>query len=95
MVSCSVRLAVAVRYPAGVARFTEVRADHLKPRPDRFDPSAPGYAASMRAHDAAVRAGQGGYLDPSSGLFVMTASGLAERGYCCDNGCRHCPFGDA
>ncbi len=49
----------------------------------------------MRAHDAAVRAGQGGYLDPSSGLFVMTASGLAERGYCCDNGCRHCPFGEA
>lgn len=44
------------------------------------------------AHDAAVAAGEGGYLDPDSGLFVLTAAYLRERGYCCGNGCRHCPY---
>ncbi|HTL09484.1 MAG TPA: DUF5522 domain-containing protein [Chitinophagaceae bacterium] len=26
------------------------------------------------------------------GYTVLTASYLLERGYCCGNGCRHCPF---
>ena len=26
------------------------------------------------------------------GAFVFTASYLKRRGYCCDNGCRHCPY---
>ena len=32
-----------------------------------------------------------------NGLMVLTAKYLAERGYCCGNGCRHCPYdaGDA
>jgi hypothetical protein len=45
------------------------------------------------AHDAAVAAGEAGYLDPASGLFVLTSAYLAERGACCEQGCRHCPFG--
>jgi hypothetical protein len=45
-----------------------------------------------RAHDAAVAAGEPGYLDPESGLFVLTAAYLRERGECCGNGCRHCPY---
>ena len=44
------------------------------------------------AHDRAVKRGEQGYLDPRTGLFVMTALGLAHRGHCCDNGCRHCPY---
>jgi hypothetical protein len=32
------------------------------------------------------------YLDPDTGLTVFTAAFLAERGYCCESGCRHCPF---
>ena len=24
---------------------------------------------------------------------VFTARYLARRGYCCENGCRHCPYG--
>lgn len=47
---------------------------------------------AMAAHDRAVAAGEPGYLDPDTGLFVMTASYLAERGHCCDSGCRHCPY---
>jgi len=37
-------------------------------------------------------AGEPGYLDPDTGLFVFTAATLAERGTCCDTGCRHCPY---
>jgi hypothetical protein len=27
------------------------------------------------------------------GLMVLTARFLLKRGYCCENGCRHCPYG--
>ena len=26
------------------------------------------------------------------GLMVLTEKYLRGRGYCCDNGCRHCPY---
>jgi hypothetical protein len=53
------------------------------------------YAARVtadEAHDAAEAAGEPGYVDPASGLFVMTARYLHERGQCCGSGCRHCPY---
>lgn len=53
---------------------------------------APIGEAAQRAHDLAVAKGQSGYLDPASGLFVMTASALAARERCCGSGCRHCPY---
>jgi hypothetical protein len=28
------------------------------------------------------------------GLMVLTAHFLLKRGYCCDSGCRHCPYGE-
>jgi hypothetical protein len=28
-----------------------------------------------------------------NGLFVFTAAFLLKRGYCCESGCRHCPYG--
>jgi hypothetical protein len=43
-------------------------------------------------HDAAVEAGEPGYIDPETGLFVLTAAYLAARGECCGSGCRHCPY---
>ncbi|MEZ4883416.1 MAG: DUF5522 domain-containing protein [Chitinophagales bacterium] len=27
------------------------------------------------------------------GLMVLTEKYLLERGYCCKNGCKHCPYG--
>jgi hypothetical protein len=27
-----------------------------------------------------------------NGLMVLTAIFLKKRGYCCNNGCRHCPY---
>ena len=29
------------------------------------------------------------------GLMVLTADFLRKRGYCCGNGCRHCPYSEA
>lgn len=44
------------------------------------------------AHDAAERRGKTGYIDPYTGLLVLTGAYLAERGHCCGAGCRHCPY---
>lgn len=27
-----------------------------------------------------------------NGKYVFTVTFLLKRGYCCDNGCRHCPY---
>lgn len=31
------------------------------------------------------------YID-ENGFLVMTESFLKRRGFCCSNGCRHCPY---
>ncbi len=57
-------------------------------------PHAEEYPAKIHdAHRAAVASGEDGYFDPHTGLFVLTERYLAERGACCDSGCRHCPYG--
>ena len=28
-----------------------------------------------------------------NGFYVFTEHYLRERGYCCENACRHCPYG--
>jgi Family of unknown function (DUF5522) len=67
--------------------------DELRiPHPTRLPPSTPGYDAIIAAHENAMVKGEPGYLDPVTGLFVMTAAYLWERGECCDSGCRHCPY---
>lgn len=33
------------------------------------------------------------YYFDERGLMVLTSAFLARRGYCCGNGCRHCPYG--
>lgn len=32
------------------------------------------------------------YLSPE-GYVIFTEKYLLKRGYCCQNGCRHCPYG--
>jgi len=63
-----------------------------EPHPSRLAPDDPWREAILVAHAAAMRAGAPGYLDPATGLFVLTAAELAARGTCCDQGCRHCPY---
>jgi hypothetical protein len=33
------------------------------------------------------------YYFNEDGLMVFTAKYHLKRGYCCQNGCRHCPYG--
>lgn len=63
-----------------------------EPHPDRLPPSHPRRAEVLAAHASALERGDAGYLDPDSGLFVLTAGFLAARGTCCSKGCRHCPY---
>ncbi|MGD8317028.1 MAG: DUF5522 domain-containing protein [Myxococcales bacterium] len=46
----------------------------------------------LEAHRQAMERGDQGYLDPDTGLFVMTEATLRARGKCCGSGCRHCPY---
>jgi hypothetical protein len=62
------------------------------PHHDRLPPDHPLYGEILRRHEAALAAGEAGYTDPQSELFVLTAAFLADRGTCCDKGCRHCPY---
>jgi hypothetical protein len=63
-----------------------------EPHPDRLSHDDPDYEAIVRAHSAALQSGADTYVDPSTGLTVLTAGYLARRGFCCDSGCRHCPY---
>jgi hypothetical protein len=47
---------------------------------------------SAAAHTMANEAGDDGYFDPDTGLFVMTQGFLERRGNCCSRKCRHCPY---
>ncbi|MFF0719676.1 DUF5522 domain-containing protein [Verrucosispora sp. NA02020] len=63
-----------------------------EPHPSRLSLGHPGREQIIAAHDAALAAGDAGYLDPDTGLFVLSAGFLARRGTCCGRGCRHCPY---
>ena len=63
-----------------------------EPHPSRLAPDHPHRREILEAHAAAFAAGEAGYLDPQTGLFVLTAGFLANRGTCCGRGCRHCPY---
>jgi hypothetical protein len=65
-----------------------------EPHPSRLDPAHPRRSEILAAHAAALAAGSAGYADPDTGLFVLTAGFLADRGTCCGRGCRHCPYVD-
>lgn len=46
------------------------------------------------AHRKACARGQKTYVDPETQGEVFTRAYLVERGYCCNQGCRHCPYGE-
>ncbi len=63
-----------------------------RPHPSRLAPDHPRRTEILDAHRRAMSRGEPGYLDPDTGLFVLTAAHLAERQQCCGSGCRHCPY---
>jgi hypothetical protein len=64
----------------------------LEPHPSRLLLTHPLRAEILAAHTRAVEAGEDSYIDPASGLTAMTSLFLLDRGYCCNSGCRHCPY---
>lgn len=66
---------------------------HLRqPHPDRLDPASPEAPEILRRHEEAMRRDEPAYTDPTTGNVVFTARFLRDRGFCCDSGCRHCPW---
>ncbi|MGH9171629.1 MAG: DUF5522 domain-containing protein [Acidimicrobiales bacterium] len=63
-----------------------------QPSRSRLPEDTPHRDEILAAHASALAAHEAGYLDPVTGLFVLSAAYLAERGYCCECGCRHCPY---
>ncbi|GLI63002.1 hypothetical protein VaNZ11_005861, partial [Volvox africanus] len=56
--------------------------------------SAPHLPADIEdLHAAACESGKPSYDDPETGFMVFTQLGLAKKGHCCANRCRHCPWG--
>lgn len=64
------------------------------PHPRRLAPDHPRYDEILARHEDAIGRGKSLYRDPESGLYVMTAVHLWQRGYCCYSSCRHCPWVD-
>jgi len=65
-----------------------------EPHPSRLPLDHSARDEVLARHAAAMAANEPGYLDPDSGLFVLSARYLADRGWCCGRGCRHCPYVD-
>ena len=61
-----------------------------KPKAEAKDDSA---SAFYMPHKIACEKEQDTYIDPETGLQVLTAYYMTRRGYCCANRCRHCPYG--
>ena len=77
-----------------VRKPSEEAADRplTEPHPGRLAAQHPRRSEILTRHAAALEAGEPGYLDPDTDLFVLTAAYLLARGHCCDRGCRHCPY---
>ena len=73
--------------------MAKLRDQYLaQPYSSRLSALHPRFAEIMDRHATAVASGAPCYEDPASRLSVFTAAFLAERDYCCDSGCRHCPY---
>ncbi|MEM9041811.1 MAG: DUF5522 domain-containing protein [Actinomycetota bacterium] len=67
------------------------------PHPGRLSPGHSHHDEIVERHGRSLDANLPTYRDPVSGFSVFTSEFLARRGYCCESGCRHCPWvgGDA
>jgi hypothetical protein len=63
-----------------------------EPHPSRLALEHPRRGEIIAAHHAAMSNGDPGYIDPETGLYVLTAAYLRDRSACCESGCRHCPY---
>jgi hypothetical protein len=70
----------------------DARPDWHVPAASRVAPTHPQRAEILARHGAAIASSIPTYTDPVSGFSVFTAAFLESRKYCCDSGCRHCPY---
>ena len=54
---------------------------------------AEGSSTQIREDSSHTQLKEGIDYYVENGLFVFTAAFLLKRGYCCESGCRHCPYG--
>ena len=78
--------------PLEPRRQTPAARSLFEPHPERLPLDHPNRPGILAAHRAAIESGEPGYLDPDTGLFVITAAEHVRRGHCCANDCRHCPY---
>jgi len=78
-----------------VVEGAELLAHLIHPELFKDSPLKKSHEGIYQAVDVALlqgvlTEGKDYYLE--NGAMVFTASYLQRRGYCCDNGCRHCPY---
>ena len=59
---------------------------------NNHNPVGAGLSDDSPADGPAAPLVEGEDYDIENGLYVFTARFLLRRGFCCDNGCRHCPY---
>jgi hypothetical protein len=74
--------------PAFIVSANFVRLLVVK-RENQGRPDQAGSSSSTQTERALIE-GRDYYLE--HGLMVFTAEFLRRRGYCCESGCRHCPY---
>ncbi len=80
----------------GLDPFDEsLRERVLYPSQERLIYTPEENSEILKRHELALRDGKKTYVDPVTSFYVFTAISHLERGYCCKNGCRHCPFLDS
>lgn len=62
------------------------------PSKDRFNYGDTNAKARLEAYLDSLEQGSDFYFDVPTGFLVMTAFKHIKRGYCCNSGCRHCPY---
>jgi hypothetical protein len=77
----------------GPVKQVALREDGLtRPLRHHLPPTTPAYDELMKRHADAIAWRLTHYRDPTTNLAVFTAKFLADRDYCCDRRCRHCPY---
>lgn len=75
-----------------MSKQSPLPSERRLPAPSRLSTDHPRYAEIISAHEQSIELDTYGYRDPATGLLVFSAKYLWDRAYCCDTGCRHCPY---
>ena len=59
---------------------------------ERFNYGDPHARERLERYLASLKEGSDFYFDVPTGFLVMSALKHIKRGFCCNSGCRHCPY---